>query len=223
MILGRNDMLDVYTTVSRDNFVHSNEIADLKDLLKTQITMWDSYRSLAENVVNGDRANGFYQGNTLGNLAAGSTGQHLNKLVDKWFKGGDLPSLAGLRGQYRYVSGSLFVGGISHTDVDQGEVGDCYFLSALANTALHAPAKILNMFYDNGDGTFTVKFFRGTTAEYVTVNRFLPASGINRAVFAGWEDFSIRNTSQRERRSFLAPRLLPPTSCCKFARWEPIR
>jgi hypothetical protein len=34
---------------------------------------------------------------------------------------------------------------------------------------------IRNMFIDNGDGTWTVRFFNGTTSDYVTVDRYLPA------------------------------------------------
>ena len=186
MILGRSDMLDVYTTVSRDNYVTTNEFADLKDLVSTNLTEWDMYRSLAKKVVNGDRANGWFQGSTLGNLAAGSSGAHLNNLVNKWFKGGDLPGVGNTGAQYRYVSGNLFVNGISFTDVDQGASNDCYFMAAIGETALLAPSKILNMFYDNGDGTYTVRFYRGTTSEYVTVNRFLPVNMNNQAVYAGW-------------------------------------
>ncbi len=106
----------------------------------------------------------------------------MNKLVDKWFKGGDVPlaqdnSLHTLR--YETVSGSLFVNGASFSDIDQGDgINDCYFLAALGNTALHSPSTIQNMFADNGDGTWTVRFYNGGVANYVTVNRQLPVFGL---------------------------------------------
>lgn len=41
------------------------------------------------------------------------------------------------------------------------------------------------MFIDNGDGTFTVRFFNNGVADYVTVDRYLPTTS-NRAAYAGW-------------------------------------
>src|SRR5262249_24772496 len=55
-----------------------------------------------------------------------------------------------------------------------GATGDCYFLAAMGAIANKSPADLQNMFIDNGDGTFTVRFFNGPTAEYVTVNQNLP-------------------------------------------------
>jgi len=64
--------------------------------------------------VNGDRANQWYHSAALGNLTANVSATRLNALVDKWFKGGDLPqivdpSLSTLR--YERAAGSLFVNG----------------------------------------------------------------------------------------------------------------
>jgi hypothetical protein len=53
--------------------------------------------------------------------------------------------------------------------------------------ATHSNSSIRNMFADNGDGTFTVRFFNGTTPFYVTVNRMLPTTSTgNTAVYADW-------------------------------------
>jgi Ca2+-binding RTX toxin-like protein len=197
MHMQRNDMLEVYSVITTDNYVSTAEFNDLKDLLSTKLTMWDMVRNLSKKVVNGDRANQWYQGGTLGNLTAGVGGQHLTNLVDKWFKGGDLPTLAGVADVvYTNVSGSLFKDGINFTDVDQGRhASDCYYLAALAEIAQHKPSDILNMFYDNGDGTFTVRFFHGSTSEYVTVNRMLPIDTDATAHFAGWGDNVFYNTN----------------------------
>jgi hypothetical protein len=184
----RDDLLALFQQVSTDNYVNSAELADLKDLLSTQLTTPVDSRFLLGRVVNGDRANGWYQGSTLGNLFAGASGIHLTKLVDKWFKGGDLPRLAtNANAMYGYVSGSLFVNNPTFDDIDQGDANDCYFLAALGEVAQHKPSLIQNMFVDNGDGTFTVRFFKGTAAFYVTVNRYLPIDNNNlRAFYAGW-------------------------------------
>ncbi len=187
----RTDLLEIYASISQNDYVSTYEFNDLKDLTNTYLTMWDSYRNLSKKVANGDRANQWYQGGTLGNLVAGDTGQRLNRLVDKWFRGGDLPSVAGVDDPlyWSYVQGSLYRSGITYTDVDQGrDAKDCYFLAALADLAQQEPSEILNMIYDNGDGTYTVRFFHGSTAEYVTVNRLFPTDYYGNAHFAGWGD-----------------------------------
>jgi hypothetical protein len=62
---------------------------------------------------------------------------------------------------------------LSYQDVNQGNLGDCYLLASLAGTAYRTPSTIQNMFTDNGDGTFTVRFLRNGVANYVTVDRLL--------------------------------------------------
>ena len=44
-------------------------------------------------------------------------------------------------------------------DVAQGNLGDCYFLATLASLAQNQPDKIKGMIRDNGDGTFSVRFY----------------------------------------------------------------
>src|SRR5207244_740076 len=112
------------------------------------------------------------------------------------FLGGDLPDLGCASAQYRQVSGSLFVNGPTYNDITQGGIADCYFMSALGEVAKHSPSTIYNMFADNGDGTYTVRFFHGSTPAYVTVNRELPESG-NYAIFAGWGG-GMYNSSSNE-------------------------
>jgi hypothetical protein len=98
---------------------------------------------------------------------------------------------------YQAVSGSLFPHAPTITDEHQGELGDCYFISSLGTIASSNPAAIENMIINNGDGTYTVRFYTGTyggsansdgsysdgfasgagTADYVTVNNMLPTYG----------------------------------------------
>jgi hypothetical protein len=55
-------------------------------------------------------------------------------------------------------TGPLFKDGVDMADVEQGQLGDCYFPSAMAALAKAQPEAIKNMIKDNGDGTYTVTF-----------------------------------------------------------------
>ncbi|HEV2970220.1 MAG TPA: C2 family cysteine protease [Pirellulales bacterium] len=194
--LTRNDMLGIYTQIETNGVfsvlpnygtVSLNNISDMKVLLWGSLAEPNAVRYLGNKVVFGDPANAHYQDAPLGNLVAGNPGDHLAKLVDKWFEGGDMPWIgAGDNIQYQSVSGNLFgANGPSYTDVAQGAAGDCYLIAALGEVAQHSPQTIVNMFTDNGDGTFTVEFYHNRAAVYVTVNRELPVNG-NYAYFADW-------------------------------------
>ncbi len=85
---------------------------------------------------------------------------------------------------YQPVKGTLF--GSSGTpqigDIDQGYFGDCAFLSALGatfspqlNSAGNQSSSIIqSMIINNGDNTYTIRFYYNSTPEWVTVNNLLP-------------------------------------------------
>ena len=56
-------------------------------------------------------------------------------------------------------TGPLFVDGPSPADVRQGAIGNCYFPAALAAIAHHRPRFIEQAIRENGDGTFSVRFY----------------------------------------------------------------
>lgn len=181
--LNRTDAIALFRQASAAGGVTGNELHDLRFIVTNAATLGlPAYvQNLASKVVNTNRANNWYQGVALGNLAAGNPGIKLDKLVNKWFLGLDRP-----RTTYGYASaqGALFVSGASYTDIRQGMVGDCYFLAALGAVALRKPATLPGMFTDNGDGTFTVRFYNNGRADYVTVDRALPVSGFGDFVYA---------------------------------------
>ena len=184
-LLDRTDMLSIFHQIESNGVVSANEFADLQTI-QNYSTLYPELgyvRSLANNVIFGTPANATYQGTTLGNLAAGSSANQLTMLVNKWFLGMDNPlSSYG----YQKASGSLFVNGLNYADIKQGYLGDCYFLASLAETALRDSSAISNMFIDNGDGTFTVKFYQNGAADYVTVDRQLPVDSKGNFVFANF-------------------------------------
>lgn len=57
-----------------------------------------------------------------------------------------------------FVQGTGDVNEVSINDIDQGNIGDCYFLGSLAAVARHDPQRIKDMVVDHGDGTYTVTF-----------------------------------------------------------------
>ncbi len=68
------------------------------------------------------------------------------------------------------ASASLWGAGPVMGDVNQGNVGDCYFVSSLAAFANNAPANLQNLAVDLGDGTYAVEYLRGGTPTYVRVD-----------------------------------------------------
>jgi hypothetical protein len=90
-----------------------------------------------------------------------------------------------------YVTESGDAAAISVNDINQGQLGDCFLLSAFGEEALFHPSAISGMIHDNGNGTETVTFyldkngrlpgfssssFKSTT---VTVNNSFSASSVN--------------------------------------------
>ncbi|MEW5740981.1 MAG: C2 family cysteine protease [Myxococcota bacterium] len=56
-------------------------------------------------------------------------------------------------------SGALYVDGVSYDDVIQGSIANCYMVSAFSAVAQSDPDAITRAIKDNGDGTYTVRFF----------------------------------------------------------------
>lgn len=78
--------------------------------------------------------------------------------------------------------GQLFVDGVNYDDVQQGQIADCFFVGSLAAVAYADPKLIEDAIKDNGDGTYTVRFFKKDftgklKAEYVQVDDDLPGGG----------------------------------------------
>jgi hypothetical protein len=112
------------------------------------------------------------------------TGTSLQTALAAWQLGLGHPMAATA---YSPASGTLFgPSGPSYLDVQQGQVGDCWLMASLAETAARMPADINSMFiYDgttveNGStvGVYSVRLYTSSgVAQYVTVDTELPSGG----------------------------------------------
>lgn len=183
-VISRSDILALFDSAEDGGLVDATELADLRKIASTTTLFAGAEHlwKLATYVVTNQTANAYYAGASLGSLAAGSSAGHLQNLVNKWFLGLDRPVA---NGTYRQFAGQLFVNGATYADVKQGNVGDCYFVMSLAEAAQQNASIINSMFIVNGDGTYTVKFYNGSTSYYVTVDAYLPTNGSGQAIYAG--------------------------------------
>ncbi len=82
-------------------------------------------------------------------------------------------------GATRAVSASLWGTGPVVGDINQGSVGDCYFLASLAAFANTSVAMLRESAMDMGDGTFVVQFIRSNAPTFIRVSNVLPTGGFD--------------------------------------------
>jgi hypothetical protein len=195
--LTRADVIGLFNEVETSGALTSAENVSLRELVDSYaVAMPDDVRNLASKVVNGNLANNTFQGQPLGDVGPGSSATQVSDLVQKWFYGADLPQTdvdptTGEPFPYSQAGGTLFgpSGVPSYDDVAQGDAADCYYLASLGQVALQAPAEIQSMFTNNGDGTYTVRFFNNGVPDYVTVNSQLPTASDGEFAYAGYDQY----------------------------------
>jgi hypothetical protein len=179
--LSRNDMLAIFRNAEDNSAIDVNEQSDLRLLASSSnepFSMPDYVKYLSTRVSEDVQTNM-------------SATQFESDLVGRWFLGTVAPTARfddDGTGQtyylsYTQVQGTLFgsAGQARIGDIDQGYLGDCAFLSALGATfgpqysdAGNQSSSVINsMIIDNGDNTYTVRFYSNSEAEYVTVDRRL--------------------------------------------------
>src|ERR1700722_7062621 len=161
------------------------EMSDLKTIvanLNNGMTASPYLTNIMNSLVNGSGENATWTGGgasstALGNLAVGSSATQLSDLIGKWVLGTDLPSSkvsvdgSSFSVSYTPSAKPLFTAnGPSMSDINQGDLGDCYLLSSLAEVAGQNSSLISSMITSNGNGTYGVRFYENGVADYVTVN-----------------------------------------------------
>jgi hypothetical protein len=195
--ISRNDMLDIlsigtthYTSATSPVFTSLNTLVNNG----ATVGMPGYVQNLASKTLSS--ANGLAQGELKGmkedDPAAYNywvaheykfLAEDIQMEVDNWFLGMDHPDDSYVyKGQtitptYSAVNLPLWNGSPIYQDVAQGFVGDCWLMSSLAEVALRNPGDIKSMIIDNGDSTYTVRFFDGSTPDYITVDNMLPGGG----------------------------------------------
>jgi len=147
-------------------------------------------QQITDDVILGNPANATWTGGgtmamPLGNLTATSTQTQVDDLIGKWFLGTDLPgSKVRITGAPNFTvthktdPAPLYgAGGPSMSDINQGNLGDCFFLAPLAAVAAGNPSAIQSMIADNGNGTYGVCFTINGKADFVTVDDELADGG----------------------------------------------
>lgn len=86
----------------------------------------------------------------------------------------------------RLTKSSLWGTGPTVSDVNQGQLGDCYLLATMESMANNKASALKELAVDLGDGTYAIQFKRNGVTTYVRVDGDLPAGGyyINGVAYA---------------------------------------
>ncbi|TAD78739.1 MAG: hypothetical protein EA001_06675 [Oscillatoriales cyanobacterium] len=195
-VLDRADFLALYTTIASDNTLDANEVADLKTLSRETdaFSVSEPVRYLASKVATDaaepDVTAASFTSNIVGNWFLGQVRpaayfQELNDNNTALKQTVDLEYKAFAGTLYNKTTNSPLLG-----ELAQGSWGNCYYIATLGAMFGQVPIEvptgdgpfpgqktaspIQNAVTDNGDNTYTVRFFHPTTkrAEYVTVDNF---------------------------------------------------
>jgi hypothetical protein len=195
--LSRTDVIGILKSAGDFGSVTSTELTDLRNFYNKAINtpnVASDLKVLSEKVLFSNTSNQWYTGSdsiraSLGNLDANSSTTQLNLLIGKHLLGTDRPAIHrdtsnNLVGSYTRANGSLSVNGAAAADVVQGATADCYFLSALGGTANDKSSMISDMFRDNGDDTWSVRFYTNGKTDYVTVDRMMATDTWGNYIYA---------------------------------------
>lgn len=225
--LSRNDLLSIFRDIQDGGIIDSIELGDIKTLVQNAtgalFSMQDHIRYLANKVVS----------ETVANMQAAIFDYGV---MGKWFLGTIAPredfydeyDKKAYTFKYERFNGSLF--GSSNqakiSGIDQQMFGNCVLFASLGSTFSRqsnewgaGSSTINSMFINNGDDTYTVRFFNinnNLQAEWVTVDNRLPTVNgqifgasnrdglyvpIIEKAYAQWREWSITTKELRYGKS----------------------
>ncbi|HUO09717.1 MAG TPA: C2 family cysteine protease [Phycisphaerae bacterium] len=182
---GGNDTITVDSSVAEDTLLYGGNGSDtLKNFTSadaTIVSIGGGYDS-----VTGNGKNTAYWVDSSDSVNASSTEWNagdVHQVSNFWggvstqLSGQNLSDPVGTGATTRISNASLWGTGPTMSDVNQGQVSDCFLLGALQTMADTQPAQLRQLAVDLGDGTYAVQFQRGGTTTYVRVDGDLPANG----------------------------------------------
>lgn len=146
------------------------QFTNLRTNEKTKVTVTDTGGFPAGFTLNGkpgdsfsvaasDGANNTDFSTAVGNITVpGGTPGNTDLIPDPALHKDELDSAGKPRFGKKTFTGPLFIDSPKAEDVQQGQIGDCYFPASMAAIAKANPDFITNLIKDNGDGTYTVNF-----------------------------------------------------------------
>ncbi len=188
------DAKQLLTTAAQGGMT-SAKLSDLNTIWAHNQNLFsnDYVKNITGDVIAGNNANAYWWNGlngddnkvALGNLTSTTPQGNMDKLINKWFVGTDVPmplvggdTAAGIAGNFKYSYAPLstvplYDHGVSVGDVNQGSAGDCYYLAALGAIANTNPSLISNGFItDNKNGTYGFRFYNvNAEPAYVTVDQ----------------------------------------------------
>ncbi|MBN1556349.1 MAG: pre-peptidase C-terminal domain-containing protein [Phycisphaerae bacterium] len=87
-----------------------------------------------------------------------------------------------------YSNLDVFNNGPQYDDINQGSIGDCYFLAAVSSLSQTDPTIISEMVTALGDGTYAVRYYNGSTEEYLRIDGDLPTTSGGSLAYAKTSD-----------------------------------
>jgi hypothetical protein len=185
-VISRNDMLDILSKgTSGYTWVTYSAFSSMQTLVNNggTVGMPDYVQNLASKTLAHDYNREIYT------LASEIHGE-----VNDFFLGQVRPDASYVANgktvtpTYVQVNLPLWNSSPTYQDVVQGHVGDCWLMASLAEVAARNPGDIQRMFVDNGDGTYTVRLYKGGTPDYVTVDNYLPETVVGNLVIGAVYD-----------------------------------
>jgi hypothetical protein len=180
-----NDTISVDSSVNLDTLVYggngSNNLTNKTQGHGTIVAIGNGWDSLTGNGWN----TSFWadSGDQVNAGASEWSGGHVHQVSSFWngvstqLNGQDLADPTGTGSTTRLTSSSLWGTGPAMTDVNQGQVADCFLMAPLQTMANSAADRLRETAVDLGDGTYAVQFKRNGTTTYVRVDGDLPAGG----------------------------------------------
>lgn len=174
--LSRNEMISLFRNAQDNNLISVTEQTDLRTIVANfaRFNMLDYVRFLSSETAN--------------NIAANMTAAESETLIGRYFLGTETPGdrYTNRKRQETKILNHVEVQGILYdplveraniADIVQGRIANCYLVAALGAVALSQPDLISDMVIDNGDTTYTIRFYQRSgsrfVAQYVTIDQRL--------------------------------------------------